>query len=88
MLLNAPSRDGGGRDRHGREPNCRWDQAASTKAVSGWNTALGIKTYVVGLPSNDIQAAVYGAQRTAQAGGTDKFIDPSNAASYSSSSTS
>jgi hypothetical protein len=63
------------------EPNCRWDQTASTNVVSSWSK-LGIKTYVVGLPSNDINAngkAVLNA--LAQAGGTMQYIDPSNAAS-------
>jgi hypothetical protein len=57
------------------EPNCNTDAAAVLTQVTTWKTA-GINTHVIGLPG--AQAAADVLNRIAQAGGTDKYVDPTN----------
>jgi hypothetical protein len=60
------------------DPNCMWDAAVSQQIVTGWN-AMGIKTYVIGLPGTT-GAGNMVLNQLAMAGGTGQYIpanDPS-----------
>jgi hypothetical protein len=57
------------------EPNCNTDPAMVLSQITAWKAA-GIATHVVGLPG--AQAAADTLNMIAQAGGTDKYIDPAD----------
>jgi hypothetical protein len=62
------------------EPNCRWDQAATVDTIAGWLSTRNIKTYVIGLPGNDIgSTGMVVLNALAQAGGTGQYIVPTDA---------
>jgi hypothetical protein len=68
------------------EPNCGWDQTKTTTTVAGWLSQFNIKTYVVGLPGAANGMGMGGAgngaavlNAIAQAGGTNQYIDASDA---------
>ena len=58
------------------DPNCAWDEAASTKIVSDW-FAMGIKTYVLGMPGVGSMGEMV-LNNLANAGGTLMYIPPSD----------
>jgi Mg-chelatase subunit ChlD len=58
------------------DPNCAWDEAASTQIVAGW-AAMGIKTYVLGVPGVGTQGETV-LNNLAVAGGTQMYIPPTD----------
>jgi Mg-chelatase subunit ChlD len=60
------------------DPNCEWDQAASTQIVADW-LAQGIRTYVIGLPGTSGEGDAI-LTSLAMTGGTDQYITPNDAA--------
>ena len=60
------------------DPNCQWDAAVSTQIVTDWQ-AMGINTYVIGLPGTTGAGDTVLTQ-LAMAGGTGAYITPTDAA--------
>jgi hypothetical protein len=60
------------------DPNCEWDQGVSQQIVTDW-AAMGIKTYVIGLPGTGMQGDAI-LTDLAQRGGTDQYITPADPA--------
>jgi hypothetical protein len=58
------------------DPNCAWDEAASTQIVTGW-AGMGIKTYVLGVPGVGNTGEMV-LNNLAAAGGTGMYIPPSD----------
>jgi hypothetical protein len=58
------------------EPNCMWDQNATTTTITSWLTQKNIKTYVVGLPGTSSANATMVLDALAQAGGTTQYLTP------------
>ena len=60
------------------DPNCEWDAMVSTQIVTDW-AAMGVKTYVIGLPGTTGAGDAILTQ-LAQAGGTMQYITPADPA--------
>jgi len=60
------------------DPNCEWDANVSMQIVTDWN-AMGIRTYVIGLPGTTGEGDAVLTQ-LATAGGTETYITPDDAA--------
>ncbi len=60
------------------EPNCNWDQAASTQILSNLDQTYAIKTYVVGLPGSMGGNGPSVLTALAQAGGTMQYLTPTD----------